>query len=155
MPGTRYFPGDVQLQSMAIESKGGAHEEYTVLHALRGSLENHAAVGDGLKVRGLTVEREERDFKQVLAADGTEAIKDSEYPRLQMLTTGMALEETRYHALLFAGRRMLEPRTPDSPRLGLGAPFRLLTIPLPDIHDEVRDAASVDVCVDSGRGQPR
>ena len=96
--GRVYFdvPGHKDLQSMAIEVKGGANVGINVMRGLRGVLDNDAAQMAGLIVMEPLGERKERNFKQFMASAGDLEVNGVPYPRLQILTVPEILDGLRF-----------------------------------------------------------
>ena len=86
--GRLYFdvPGEPDLQSMAIEVKGGRNVNIRDLRALRGVLESGVAVMAGLIVMEPLGTVQERNFKRFMAEAGDFEVKEKPYARMQMLT---------------------------------------------------------------------
>ena len=100
--GRLYFhsanPGTKDLQSMAIEVKGGKSVGIAALRALRGVLEGDAAQLAGLIVLEPLGERQERNFRRFMADAGDLGGRDvvRPYPRMQMLTVAQILDGKRF-----------------------------------------------------------
>ena len=101
--GRLYFdcPGEKDLQSMAIEVKGGKNVGIRDLRALHGVVENDLAMMGGLIVLEPLGERKERNFKREMARAGDVQIGQAAYPVLQLLTVDD----------IFAGKRFDTPGT--------------------------------------------
>ena len=86
--GRLYFdvPGEPDLQSMAIEVKGGKNVSIRDLRALRGVLENGVAVMAGLIVMEPLGAVQERNFQRFMAKAGDFEANGKPYARMQMLT---------------------------------------------------------------------
>ncbi len=89
LDGRLYFarPNMDDLQSMAIEVKGGKNVGIATLRALRGVLENDAALIVGLLILEPLGVTKERNFHRFLAEAGdTQSTFARPYPRLQLRT---------------------------------------------------------------------
>lgn len=104
--GRVYFdvPGHKDLQSMAIEVKGGANVGINVMRELRGVLDNDAAQMAGLIVMEPLGERKERNFKQFMASAGDLEVNGVLYPRLQILSVPQIIDGLRFKTPGVAGR---------------------------------------------------
>ena len=107
--GRLYFdvPGERELQSMAIEVKGGKHVNISDVRALRGVLENNGAA----QIAGLIVmeplgKTKERNFAQFMAEAGDLEIQGhmNPYPRMQLLTVEDILDGNRFRTPGAVGR---------------------------------------------------
>ncbi len=89
LDGRLYFarPNMDDLQSMAIEVKGGKNVGIATLRALRGVLENDAALIVGLLILEPLGVTKERNFHRFLAEAGdTQSTFARPYPRMQLRT---------------------------------------------------------------------
>lgn len=96
--GRLYFdhPDEQDLQSMAIEVKGGKNVPVAALRALNGVLENDEALLAGLIIMEPLGDRKEKNFNRFMADAGEEIISGISYPRLQMLTVDEILAGKRF-----------------------------------------------------------
>ena len=96
--GRLYFalPGVKDLQSMAIEVKGGRNVGIVELRALRGVLENEAAQLAGLIVMHKLGEAKNRNFQRFMAEAGDMEVLGRKYARMQMLTVEEILKGKRF-----------------------------------------------------------
>ena len=96
--GRLYFdvPGEEDLQSMAIEVKGGKHVGIGVLRELRGVLENDHALMAGLIVMHSPGDRQAASFGRFRADVDDLAVHGRPYPRMQMLTVQEILDGKRF-----------------------------------------------------------
>ena len=104
--GRLYFdhPDEQDLQSMAIEVKGGKNVPIAALRALNGVLENDEALLAGLIIMEPLGDRKERNFNRFMADAGEEVISGIPYPRLQMLTVEQILSGKRFKTPGVVGR---------------------------------------------------
>ena len=104
--GRLYFdvPSERDLQSMAIEVKGGKNVNIRDLRALRGVLENGVAVMAGLIVMAPLGSVQERNFKRFMAEAGDLEIQGKPYARMQMLTIPDILDGRQFKTPGVAGR---------------------------------------------------
>ena len=104
--GRLYFdvPGAPDLQSMAIEVKGGRNVNIRDLRALRGVLESGVAVMAGLIVMEPLGAVQERNFKRFMAEAGDFEVKEKPYARMQMLTIPDILDGRVFKTPGVAGR---------------------------------------------------
>ena len=112
--GRLYFaiPKEKDLQSMAIEVKGGKNVNITVLRALKGVLDNDAALMAGLIIMEPLGGVKERNFHQFMAWAGDLEIDGVPYAKMQMLTVDEMLEGKRFHTPGVVGRGMAQPALP-------------------------------------------
>ena len=96
--GRLYFglPGHKDLQSMAIEVKGGKNVGISVLRELRGVLENEAAKMAGLIVMHKPGDAKMRNFNRFMGEAGDMEVMGKPYPRMQLLTVPEILEGKRF-----------------------------------------------------------
>lgn len=96
--GRLYFglPGQKDLQSMAIEVKGGKNVGISVLRELRGVLENESAQMAGLIVMHPLGDAKLRNFQKFMAGAGDMEVLGKQYPRMQILTVPEILEGKRF-----------------------------------------------------------
>ena len=104
--GRLYFdaPSERDLQSMAIEVKGGKNVSIRDIRALRGVLENGAAVMAGLIVMEPLGVVQERNFKRFMAEAGDLEVNGQPYARMQMLTISDILDGRVFKTPGVAGR---------------------------------------------------
>ena len=98
--GRLYFalPNVKDLQSMAIEVKGGHDVSIRDLRALRGVLENDDALLAGLIIMDKMGDRKTQNFQRFMAEAGDMDVLGMKYPRMQMLTVPEILDGKRFHA---------------------------------------------------------
>ena len=98
--GRLYFalPNVKDLQSMAIEVKGGRDVSIRDLRALRGVLENDDALLAGLIIMDKMGDRKTQNFARFMAEAGEMDVLGMKYPRMQMLTVPEILDGKRFHA---------------------------------------------------------
>ena len=106
--GRLYFalPHEHDLQSMAIEVKGGRNVNIRDLRALRGVLDNDSALLAGLIVMEPPGTVRDRNFHKFMADAGDLDVAGVKYPRMQLLTVHEILEGKRFHTPGVAGRGM-------------------------------------------------
>ena len=104
--GRLYFdvPGERDLQSMALEVKGGKHVGISVLRELRGVLEDDRALMAGLIVMHPPGDRQAATFGQFRASAGDLKVHGRPYPRMQMLTVREILDGKRFDTPSVVGR---------------------------------------------------
>ena len=104
--GRIYFnlPAKKELQSMAVEVKGGKNVGINVMRELRGVLDDDAAQLAGLIVMEPLGEVKERNFKKFMASAGHLDVSGTLYPRLQMLTVAEILDGRRFQTPGVAAR---------------------------------------------------
>lgn len=104
--GRIYFamPDKKDLQSMAVEVKGGKNVGIGVMRELRGVLDNDAAQLAGLIVMEPLGATKERNFKSFMASAGHLEVNGTLYPRLQMLTVDEMLDGRRFQTPGVAAR---------------------------------------------------
>ena len=112
--GRLYFsvPGRRDLQSMAIEVKGGANVSIQDLRALGGVLENDLAMMAGLIVMAPLGATKARNFHRFMAAAGDVDVSGVQYARLQMLSVPEIFEGKRFHTPGVVGRGLKQPSIP-------------------------------------------
>ena len=112
--GRLYFsvPGDRNLQSMAIEVKGGKNVNITDLRALKGVLENDAALMAGLIIMEPLGGVKERNFRQFMAGASDLEISGTAYPKMQLLTVTEILDGKRFHTPGVVGKGLAQPALP-------------------------------------------
>ena len=110
MPTTHGLGGHGDLQSMAIEVKGGKNVSISDLRALRGVLDNDRAVMAGLIVMEPLGPTQERNFHRFMADAGDLDILGMKYARMQMLTVPEILEGKRFATPGAVGRGLAQPR---------------------------------------------
>ena len=96
--GRLYFglPGRKDLQSMAIEVKGGKNVGIAVLRELRGVLETGSAQMSGLIVMHKPGATKLRNFGKFMAQAGDMEVTGRNYARMQMLTIEEILQGKRF-----------------------------------------------------------
>ena len=97
--GRLYFdcPGKRDLQSMAIEVKGGRNVSIRDLRALTGVLDNDLAMMAGLIIMQPLGTIQTRNFHSLMGRVGDVNINSIDYPKLQMLTVPEILEGKRFN----------------------------------------------------------
>ena len=110
MPTEHGLGGHGDLQSMAIEVKGGKNVSISDLRALRGVLDNDRAVMAGLIVMEPLGPTQERNFHRFMADAGDLDILGMKYARMQMLTVPEILEGKRFATPGAVGRGLAQPR---------------------------------------------
>lgn len=110
--GRLYFdcPGKPDLQSMAIEVKGGKHVGIKDLRALHGVVENDLAMMGGLIVLEPLRERRKKNFRREMASAGDVQIGQAAYPMLQLLTVEEILNGKRFDTPGAVGRGLKQPQ---------------------------------------------
>ena len=96
--GRLYFgmPSERDLQSMAIEVKGGKNVSIADLRALRGVLENETALLAGLIIMDPLGDRKMQNFRRFMGDAGDLDVLDRQYPRMQVLTVQEILDGKRF-----------------------------------------------------------
>ncbi len=104
--GRLYFdmPGERDLQSMALEVKGGRQVGISVLRELRGVLEDDRALMAGLVVMYPPGDRQAANFGRYRASAGDLKVHGRPYPRMQMLTVQEILDGKRFDTPSVVGR---------------------------------------------------
>ena len=112
--GRLYFgiPGERDLQSMAIEVKGGKNVSIRDLRALRGVMDNGAALMAGLIIMEELGSTKTRNFHKFMADASDLEVTGVQYPRMQMLTVGEILEGKQFRTPGVAGRGLRQPVLP-------------------------------------------
>ena len=112
--GRLYFglPNERDLQSMAIEVKGGKNVGINVIRELRGVLNNDAALMAGLIIMEPLGGTKERNFHRFMAEAGDLDVLGVQYPRMQILTVAEILEGKRFNTPSIAGRGVSQPALP-------------------------------------------
>ena len=112
--GRLYFsvPGRRDLQSMAIEVKGGANVSIRDLRALHGVLDNDIAMMAGLIVMAPLGATKARNFHQFMAKAGDVEVGGVKYARLQMLNVAEIFDGKRFNTLGAVGRGLKQPSIP-------------------------------------------
>ena len=112
--GRLYFglPDDRDLQSMAIEVKGGKNVGINVVRELRGVLDNDQALMAGLIVMEPLGTAKERNFRRFMADAGDIDALGVQYPKMQILTVAEILDGKRFLTPSVAGRGVTEPALP-------------------------------------------
>lgn len=113
--GRIYFPlaADApQLDSMAVEVKGGRNVGIAVLRELLGVLDNDQAVMAGLIVLHTPSERQGRSFRSFMAQAGTLEAEGRKFDRMQMLTVTEILDGNRFDTPAASARGLAKPVIP-------------------------------------------
>ena len=112
--GRLYFdvPDEKDLQSMAIEVKGGKNVGIGVLRELRGVLDDDTALMAGLIIHEPLNKTKERNFRQFMASTGDLDVLGVKYPKMQILTTSEILEGKRFIRPSVVGRTVKSPVLP-------------------------------------------
>ena len=112
--GRLYFDirGKPDLQSMAIEVKGGKNVSIRDLRALFGVLDNDLAMLAGLIVMEPLGAIQTRNFHRLMGQAGDVTINGVDYPKLQMLTVPEILEGKRFQTPGAVGRGLKQPNIP-------------------------------------------
>ena len=112
--GRLYFglPNERDLQSMAIEVKGGGNVGINVVRELRGVLDNDMAIMAGLIVMEPLGAAKERNFRRFMADAGDLDALGVQYPKMQILTVAEMLEGKRFLTPSVAGKGVAEPSLP-------------------------------------------
>ena len=110
--GRLYFdcPGYKDLQSMAIEVKGGLNVGIKDIRALRGFVENDQAMMGGLVVLEPLGQRKASNFKREMAQAGDVQIGQAAYPVLQLLTVDDTFTGKRFDRPCAVGRGLKQPQ---------------------------------------------
>ncbi len=99
--GRIYFdvPDEQELQSMAIEVKGGKNVNIRDLRALRGALDDDEALIAGLIIMDPLGTTKERNFRKAMADAGDLTLRThmNPYAKMQMLTVQDILDGKRFH----------------------------------------------------------
>ena len=109
-----YITDKPDLQSMAIEVKGGKNVSIRDLRALKGVLDNDAALMAGLIIMEPLGAVKERNFRQFMAGAGDLEVAGIEYPRMQILSVQEIFDGKRFHTPSVAGRGGPQPTLPGS-----------------------------------------
>ena len=112
--GRLYFdvPDEKDLQSMAIEVKGGKNVGIGVLRELRGVLDDDTALMAGLIIHEPLNKTKERNFRRFMASTGDLDVLGVKYPKMQILTTSEILEGKRFTTPSVVGRAVKSPVLP-------------------------------------------
>ncbi len=112
--GRLYFamPDERDLQSMAIEVKGGRHVNINVVRELRGVLERDEAKLAGLIVLEPLSQRKAQNFGREMGEAGFLEVEGRVFPRLQLLTVTDILDGKRFDTPWAVGRHEPEPHLP-------------------------------------------
>lgn len=112
--GRLYFavPEARDLQSMAIEVKGGKNVSIRDVRALRGVLDDDTAALAGLIIMHPLRATQERNFRKFMASAGDMDVLGVKYPRMQMLTVQEILDGKRFRTPGVAGRGVAQPELP-------------------------------------------
>ena len=107
------MPGERDLQSMALEVKGGATVGISAVRDLRGVLERDSALLAGLIVMDGLGDRKIANFRREMAQAGDLDVLGVLYPRMQLLTAGEILDGKRFETPSVArGRSERQPTLP-------------------------------------------
>ncbi len=112
--GRLYFsiPNAKELQSMAVEVKGGKNIGINVLRELRGTLDNDMALMAGLIIQETLSKTKERNFRRFMATAGDLDVLGVKYPKMQILTVQDILDGKRFVTPSVAARGEKEPVLP-------------------------------------------
>ncbi|MDE0166010.1 MAG: DNA methyltransferase [Bryobacterales bacterium] len=112
--GRLYFriPGERDLQSMALEVKGGSSVNISVVRDLRGVLERDNALMAGLIVMEPLSHRKSMNFVREMSSAGDLMIEGLPYPKMQMLTVQDILDGKRFKTPGAVGRGERQPALP-------------------------------------------
>ena len=112
--GRLYFeiPRRRQLESVAIEVKGGKNVGINVVRELRGVLEREEASMAGLIIMDPLNVTKMRNFKREMATAGDVTISGVYYPRMQLLTVPEILEGRRFDTPGVVGKQESQPVLP-------------------------------------------
>ena len=104
--GRLYFgiPREHDLQSMAIEVKGGKNVSIRDLRALRGVLDDEAAIMAGLIIMEPLGKVKNRNFHSFMAMAGDLELSGVKYPKMQLLSVPEILEGKRFATPSVVGR---------------------------------------------------
>ena len=97
--GRLYFslPDKLDLQSMAIEVKGGKNVSIRDLRALKGVLDNDTALMAGLIIMEPLGAVKERNFHKFMAQAEDLIVNRIPYPRMQMISVQDIFEGKRFY----------------------------------------------------------
>ena len=111
--GRLYFdvPDEKDLQSMAIEVKGGKNVGIGVLRELR-AFWTMIRLDGGLIIHEPLNKTKERNFRQFMASTGDLDVLGVKYPKMQILTTSEILEGKRFITPSVVGRTVKSPVLP-------------------------------------------
>ena len=112
--GRLYFDIGRELQSMALEVKGGANVNIADVRALHGVLERDEAAMAGLIVMDDLGDRKGRNFAREMASARDLMVLGRAYPRMQLLTVADILEGKRFDTPSVVGRGDQAPVLPGS-----------------------------------------
>ena len=109
-----YFaiPKEKDLQSMALEVKGGKNVSIRDLRALHGVLDNDEGLMAGLIIMDPLGPTKDRNFHSDMAKAGDLEVDGVKYSRMQMLTVDEILEGKRFHTPGVVGRGLSQPTLP-------------------------------------------
>ena len=112
--GRLYFatPEAQELQSMALEVKGGRNVSIRDLRALRGVLDDDTAALAGLIILHPLKATQERNFRKFMASAGDLDVLGVKYPRMQLLNVKQILDGQRFQTPSVAGRSVAQPTLP-------------------------------------------
>ena len=110
MPTEHGLGGRGDLESMAIEVKGGKNVSIEAVRALRGVLDSDAAVMAGLIVMEPLGPTKQRNFHKFMADAGDLDILGMQYPKMQMLTVPEILEGKGFDTPGVAGRGLAQQK---------------------------------------------
>ena len=103
--GRLYFDHGGDLESMALEVKGGKHVGISVLRELRGVLEDDQALMAGLIVMNPPKDTQAANFGRFMADAGDLEVHGRPYPRMQILTVEEILNGKRFDTPSVVGRQ--------------------------------------------------
>lgn len=117
--GRLYFDvkGKPDLQSMAVEVKGGKNVSIRDLRALKGVLDNDEAVMAGLVIMDPLGQTKNRNFHRFMADAGDFEVDGIPYSRMQMMTVQEILDGKRFDTPPVRGKGLPQPRLPGVPKL--------------------------------------
>lgn len=108
-----YIPGQVELESMVIEVKGGKNVNVETVRSLRGTVERDQAAMAGLIVMEDLGDRKTKNFHREMAEAGDLDVGGVKYARMQMLTVPEILAGKRFLTPSVAKARMVaQPSLP-------------------------------------------
>jgi DNA modification methylase len=113
--GRLYFslPGQVELESMVIEVKGGRNVSKEVVRSLRGVLERHQAKMAGLIIMDDMGDRKTKNFMREFGDAGFLDVNGVQYPKMQLLTVPEILAGKKFITPSVAKARMVaQPSLP-------------------------------------------
>lgn len=109
--GRLYFhlPMKLELDSMVLEVKGGAHVSIADLRALHGVMERTNAEMAGLIVLNQPKERQLANFTKQMASAGDLEANGIPYPRMQLLSVQDIFEGKRFRTPTIVGKERPDP----------------------------------------------